>query len=449
MAWRTHRIPLEMFDDLAAGRGAGRAVGLLAQVQYSKHVLLVRQVVESARAAGHEQAALARHGYDLLAEVQEHDRAAVDAVLRHPPVGAWARRTIQMLGDDQTRERAVPGQLASVAVAGAIRAGLDCAAEVPVTDGSVMLPSVGRADLPERERGDRARLRVTGGRADIINGDWSLRLPADLSSDVPGWHGLRGLSADAAGKRLEILIEDLDPWRMPGYINLGGRLSPLEAERWQSALDGAWAVLASQDQEVAAGVAAAIRAFTPLLLPASGSASATSKEAFGSIALSAPSDHWSLAVTLAHETQHAKFSALLEVVPMLQPDDGSRYYAPWRDDPRPLSGLLDGAYAFLAVAGLWRRQAGAPQAGGPDATTAYTEFARWRDAVRLVLGTLAASGRLTGPGRRFVDGMAGTVNGWAAEPVPAHAADVARRLAEEHRARWIRANGRPAKPVVV
>jgi HEXXH motif-containing protein len=440
MEWRTHRIPPQMFDDLAGGGGAGPAVALLAQVQYSKHVLLIRQVVESARTARHEQGALARHGYDLLADAQDRDRAAVDAVLRHPPVGAWARRTIQMLADDRAREQAVPGQLAGIAVAAAIRAGLDCAAEVPVTDGAVMLPSVGRIDLPERARSDRARLNVTGGRAHIVSGDWSLRLPSDLSSDVPGWHGLRGLSADAAGQTLEILIEDLDPWRMPGYANLGRRLSPPEAKRWQSALNGAWAVLASQHSEVAAEVAAAIRVFTPLLLPPSGSASATSKETFGSIALSAPSDHWALALTLAHETQHAKFSALLEVMPMLQPDDGSRYYAPWRDDPRPLSGLLDGAYAFLAVAGLWRRQASA-RSGGPDAT-AYTEFARWRDAVRLVLGTLTASGRLTGPGRRFVDGMARTVDGWTAEPVPAHAAERARRLAEEHRDRWIGANGR-------
>jgi HEXXH motif-containing protein len=447
MELHTHRVPAQMFAHLAAGGGGADAVRLLAQVQYSKHVLLVRQVVQSARAAGHEQAALARHGYDLLAEVQDRDRAAVDAVLRHPSVGAWARSTIQMLGDDQAREQAVPGQLASVAVAGLMRAGLDGGAEVPVTDGAVMLPSVGRIDLPERARSDRVRLKVTGGRADVISGDWGLRLPADLSSDVTGWHGLRSLSADAAGKKLEILIEDLDPWRMPGYANLGGRLSAPEAERWQSALDGAWAVLASQHPEMAAEVAAAIRVFTPLLSPPSGSASATSKETFGSIALSAPSDHWSLALTLAHETQHAKFSALLEVVPMLQPDNGSRYYAPWRDDPRPLSGLLDGAYAFLAVAGLWRQQAG-ERSGGPDARTAYTEFARWRDAVRLVLGTLTASGRLTEPGRRFVDGMARTVDGWAAEPVPAQAAELARRLAEEHRERWIRANGRSAKPVV-
>jgi hypothetical protein len=36
------------------------------------------------------------------------------------------------------------------------------------------------------------------------------------------------------------------------------------------------------------------------------------------------------------------------------PDDGHRYYVPWRDDPRPISGLLQGAYAYLGVTGFWR-----------------------------------------------------------------------------------------------
>jgi len=443
----THRIPPQVFAALAAGGGGGDAVRLLARVQYSKHVLLVRQVVESARAAGHEQAALARHGYDLLAGAQDRDRAAVEAVLRHPPVGAWARHAIQMLRDARTRQQAAPGQLSCVAAAATIRAGLNCSAEVPVTDGAVMLPSLGRIDLPERARNARARLTVAGGRAEIVSGDWHLRLPADLSSDAPEWAGLRGLAVETAGKKLEILIEDLDPWRMPGSGNLRGRLSPAEAERWQSALHGAWTVVASQHQVLAEEVAAAIRVFTPLMSPPAGLVSATSCETFGSVALSAPPDHVSLAVTLAHETQHAKLSALLDVVTMLLPDDGRRYYAPWRDDPRPLAGLLQGAYAFLGVAGFWRRQAGV-QAARPDATTAYTEFARWRDAVRLVVTTLAASGRLTAYGDRFVEGMARTVDAWAAEPVPADAAGRAGEVAREHRARWVRVNGQAAKAAV-
>lgn len=69
-----HRIPDRTFRDLAEGGGGVPAVRQLAAVQYSKHVLLIRQVVESARAVEHEQAAQARHGYGLLAALQNRRR---------------------------------------------------------------------------------------------------------------------------------------------------------------------------------------------------------------------------------------------------------------------------------------------------------------------------------------------------------------------------------------
>ena len=77
-----HRIPDRTFRDLAEGGGGVLAVRQLAAVQYSKHVLLIRQVVESARAVEHEQAAQARHGYGLLAALQNRRRDVVE--LGHP-----------------------------------------------------------------------------------------------------------------------------------------------------------------------------------------------------------------------------------------------------------------------------------------------------------------------------------------------------------------------------
>lgn len=56
---------------------------------------------------------------------------------------------------------------------------------------------------------------------------------------------------------------------------------------------------------------------------------------------------------MAHELQQLKRSALLDVAALTEPDD-RRCYAPWRDDPRPVSGLLQGAYAFLGVSSFRR-----------------------------------------------------------------------------------------------
>jgi uncharacterized protein len=154
--------------------------------------------------------------------------------------------------------------------------------------------------------------------------------------------------------------------------------------------------------------------------------------------MSEPPGSVDVALTLAHETQHIKLSAVLDLIRLLCPDNGSRYYAPWRDDPRPAAGLLQGAYAFLGVTAFWRRQRDVTAALD---SLAEVEFARWRDAVALACETLLVSGQLTEDGQIFVTTMAETLRPWRDEPV----ADEAQRLAdgenERHAARWTAQHG--------
>jgi HEXXH motif-containing protein len=431
-----HRIPQAMFADLAEGGGGPEAARCLVAAQHSKHALLVRQVVESACAVGHEQAAETLRSYDLLATIQEASQEAVDTVLHHPPVGSWARRTIRLLSDIGGRDRAVPAQLAGLAAAAAVRAGATCSIEVPVIAGTVMLPSLGLVSVPSSARAGRVSVEIGAGQAEVTSGRWSVRINGQASDNGTGWQRLRFLSALADDRALRILIEDLDAHRMPESANLAGRLSATEVGHWQSVLSSAWDLLTESHPQVAEDVVVIVRAFTPLRSPVGGQVSATSRETFGTIALSEPRDPCSLAVTMAHEVQHAKLSALLDMAPMTLPDDGSRYYAPWRDDPRPALGLLQGAYAFLGVTAFWRRQQVVE--AGTAANQAHAEFARWRGAVQLVVDTLAASGRLTAAGESFVAGMGRTLRSWACDHVPGDAAAAAARDAADHRSRWDR-----------
>lgn len=55
---------------------------------------------------------------------------------------------------------------------------------------------------------------------------------------------------------------------------------------------------------------------------------------------------------VAHEVQHVKLGALLDLVELIKPDDGSRCYVPWRLDPQPTDGLLQGDSAYLDVSGF-------------------------------------------------------------------------------------------------
>ncbi|MBO3746798.1 HEXXH motif domain-containing protein [Streptosporangiaceae bacterium NEAU-GS5] len=413
-----HQIAAEEFADLAGGGGGAPIVERLATAQYSKHMLLVKGVLDAARRADHPRWGQVRMAYRLLAAIQPNHPEAVAAVLRHPSVGAWTRHTIRTLD--------TPEQLACLAAAAAIRAGFECEVDVPVTSGVVTLPSLGQA----RVAADRATVHCYSGGAEVSAG----RLVVRLGDESPDWDSLRALQSERAGVRLGVLIDDLDPHRMPGSANLGGRLPSDEAHLWGELLDEAWEMLVDDHRRVAEEVAAAITVFTPLNAPPLGVSSATSRETFGCVALSTPPDAHALAVTLAHETQHAKLSALLDIVQLTKPDDGSRHYAPWRDDPRPAGGLLQGAYAYLGVTEFWRRRRHLEK--GEAAIRAGAEFARWRSASYMVSQTLLDSGRLTSPGQVFVSGMADRLAAWQAEPLPAACLNLAKDAADRHRSLW-------------
>src|SRR5262249_139453 len=117
-------------------------IGRLVAAQHSKHQILVRAVAERARNGNRPDDALAIAGHELLARVQAQDQAAAEEGISYPSVGAWAFHT---LWEGQAGPGTQPDQLASVAAAAAIRAGIDAEITVPVVDGIVHLPTLGAA----------------------------------------------------------------------------------------------------------------------------------------------------------------------------------------------------------------------------------------------------------------------------------------------------------------
>ncbi|GAB2867379.1 hypothetical protein GCM10027176_81320 [Actinoallomurus bryophytorum] len=425
---RRHWIPGKVFSALAAGSGGAHAIGHLQAAQYSKRLLLLRGVRDAAREEGPVRARRARQAFALLAEIQNEAPDAVEAVLRHPAVGAWAQETLRGSGDTDG--------LTSLAAAAVVRAGFPRPVEVAVRGGGVVLPSLGRALVPAADAPGTATVRSGPGGGEVTASGVRVRIPADPHRDAPDWEGLRRLEAEYHGMALRVLLDDVDPYRLPGAETAASRPREEELEAWRSMLRRAWRLLVRWHWTTAEEVAAAITVLTPLTPPEQGLRSATSTETFGAIGMSTPPDEHALAVSLAHEAQHAKLGALADVVSLTRPDDGSLYYAPWRDDPRPVTGLLHGVYAHLGVAGYWRRQR--VHERGDAALRAHTEFARWRDASVLAAHTLSASGRLTTEGELFVADMTRTLQGWCREPVPASALNQARTTAERHRERWAR-----------
>lgn len=433
MTIRYHRVRPALFDAIAEGGGGPEAVGVLAAAQYSKHMLLLAGVLDEAEAGAHDQWRLARSGYELLAAAQRHDPGAANVVVRHSSVGAWAIRTLRTLRGGTALPGAEPGMMCAVAAAAAIRAGLSAQIEVPVLNGAVMLPSLGAAAA----NGGRAVVRNAGAAAaDVVSLHRRVRVPSDPHRDGPGWSGLRRIKVGS----LDAILDDIDPFRMPAARHLAPRMGGGRANTWAATFQEAWPLLDRHHPAVAVEIAAAVKVIVPLEVPSHGPVSSSSPETFGAVATSQPPDSCTLAVTLTHELQHLKLSALQDMTTLTSPDDGRRFYAPWRDDPRPIGALLQGAYAFLGVSGFWRRQRLHEQ-GGAARIRAHAEYARWRAATTLITGMLASSDSLTRPGMEFVQGMTRTLKTWMAEPVPEKARALAQQQDKQHRDRWQYAHG--------
>jgi HEXXH motif-containing protein len=416
-----HGIPQEQFIELARGGGGIEAIETLVAAQHSRHLILLRGVLQVACSGGRPEDQLAVAGYHLLAKVQERDPGAAATVIRYPSVGAWALHTLRGTG---TIPGTGPGGLAAVAAAAAIRAKIPAEIEVPVTNGKVFLPSLGAADADGSSialvRTNPAEIRSAHARV-------------AMASDSPRWHEQRSIRAGS----LSVLVDDLDPFRMPADDGEPtGRLTQPEVTELADMLQDAWEVL---DPASAADIAALVTVIVPYQAPDSGYVSTSSPESFGAIAMSRQFDRYMCAETLIHEAQHLKLCAVLDLVRLTLPDDGQRYYAPWRDDPRPASALLQGAYAFLGVSGFWRRQRHAV-ADPVIRARAEAEFARWRHGSAMAVRTLLDSGQLTPAGHDFVREMERVLQGWLDEPVSTEALAAAEHKAGLHRERWRTAN---------
>ncbi|GAA1293084.1 HEXXH motif domain-containing protein [Planotetraspora silvatica] len=416
MELRPHRLPTDVLDRLAAGGGGAEAAEHLTAVQYSRHLLLIRGILDQA-VRGSESA---HRAYDLLADLAKQAPDAVAQVIRYPAVGAWARQTLSRLLR-RSPDPVEPAQLGAIAAVAAIRAGVSACVEVPSSGGGIMLPSIGRLSL-ETDGTQLVKLRVdASGAIDL----------GESRTDLTQLHRLA-----SADKAIDLVVDDLDPYRWVPADVIDGRLSADELRTWESCLDTAWRMLDEHHWTIAGELRSIVSVLTPIKGPERGQNSASARDTFGTIALSTPPDGRWLACTFAHEIQHAKLGAILDVVDLTLPD-AREYYAPWRPDPRPLSGLLQGAYAYLGVAGFWRRQRLVD-----DDEWSHVEFAHWRASAFEVTETLLGSGRLTPEGDRFVSGMRRTLSAWMDEPVPAAAQVTAHHEAAGHRKAWNARNGR-------
>ena len=432
----SHRLPETAFTALAAGRGDPAVIRLLRGAQQSKHTMLLHAIAEAAGdgdPADREIAAF-RAGYELLTRIQAADPGTCAWLLGLPHLGGWAHDGLIRLDQGTAPDFAY---LACAAAAAAVRAGVPFELDAPVREGQVLLPGLGR--LAADGEGAWVRLRYDGKQLAAGDGVVASRLVLgpDYGSGqpVPRWRGTPAVRVLTDGLAWDVQLVTDDPYLDRYTLPMSAGLSDHELRRWRQLVQAAWEVLVSHHRWAAEPIATGASVIVPLTAQSDTDLiSATSPAAFGAVATSWPPDPVTMAETLVHEFQHVKLCGLLDMVPLAEPG-AEKVYAPWRQDPRPAGGLLQGIYAHLAIVRFWQSQRQA-ETGPDNILRAHVQFARWRAAIEGAVDTLLRTGCLTPEGVRFTGQLRDQERALADEPVPGSALQIAGEVALDHRLTW-------------
>jgi HEXXH motif-containing protein len=421
-----HRVPKDLIEQVFAGPVDAAAMAALRDGQHSRRLLLLLEFLREAASASAPEVQDARR---VLVDAEKRAPDAVRDILLYPSVGTWLVRVIRkirVIVDDDVPVRVDMGYLGSIAIAAAVRSGIDASATVPVWGGRISLPTIGQYDVG----GDSPRLVRLWTKDSTVYLDagderW-IRL--DEARSVP----LRTHDSAAHGHRMRWTVDEIDPYREFGGMAAPARLTPGDFASWGRMLDEAWTILAEEHADYVPEVTAA----APVIVPAAragGFVGASSAAAFGAVRAAMPDTAAAMAETLLHEIQHSKLNALLDLVPLRQPGVDRFCYAPWRRDPRPLSGLLHGIYAFVGVTEYWYRRY--VSQGATDRVAAF-HFVHHGRQVREAMSQPRVAVELTAAGARFLEIAAARLAACDEAAAPGDLRELITLLCAENRVSW-------------
>jgi HEXXH motif-containing protein len=433
---QTHQLPEEAFAALANGASDPAVVQHLSVVQQSKNMMLLYDIATETGNIdpGFPEIVALRAGYKLLAKVQQARPDVLAWFFGLPQIGAWLHDCFY------GKNRELPpdlGYLAAAAAAAAIRAGVRFELDVPARDGRVLFPGLGYfhgfdQNSWVRLRGDGERLTV----GTLTEAPCSALVPdADSGESVPHWRGTHVVRTVSDGRTWTVLLETADHCLNRFSLPMSATSTAGDFASWQKCLQSAWEILVRHHGWAADSIAAGVSVIVPLTAPGDvGLDSATTPAAFGAIATSLPPTPVIMAEILVHEFEHLMLSGLQDMVPLME-HCAERVYAPWRPDPRPVSGLLQGVYAHLGIARFWGAQR-CVETEPDKILRAEVMFERWRSTIEPAADTLLGMGCLTPVGTRFVTMLRFEGQRLASETVPADARAIARDVALDHRLTW-------------
>ncbi|MGQ4384798.1 aKG-HExxH-type peptide beta-hydroxylase [Streptomyces sp. SAS_270] len=382
----------------------------------------------------------------LLGAVHRTQPAAVEGVLSDPAVGAWTFPLLRhLLGATTVTSDAPQGDraalLGALAAATAVRARMRCSLRIPAHRGRLWLPSLGLVGTVARGEWPVVSLECGPSGALVFGDTGSVRLPDDLSRPADGWSPLWRIDTPepGVGGPVGAALDHLSPYRDFRSRRDPDPLPAAALRDWQELVRATYELLHQEHPVVHRMVTGSVRSLVPvegpsLLRPVSASA----PDAQGCVTVSRASDAPAFAATLIHEARHQLLTALADLVPLIvSPQDGPQatYFAPWREDPRPLRGLLYGAHAFAGVTSFWRERRRVEPGDRAD-----FEFAFHRWQLQAALATLRNATGLTVAGGHVVSALAQSAREWWVDPVSGPSFRLAALCQRDVWATWRAAN---------
>ncbi|MEU6159605.1 HEXXH motif-containing putative peptide modification protein [Streptomyces sp. NPDC047130] len=410
-------VPGHVIDRLARTESDEETLDLLVHGQHTRRLLLLRLLHDTvtADAPPGDRSRFLDH-WSLLEAAEGQGpagRETVRSTVQHPLTGPWIR---QALADLRAGRPADVDRLGAMAVAAGLRAGLTFTTRLHAGGEGLHLPTLGaltceRGAVEARSDGTVLRLRPEGSAAEVTvcpqpaHGAWAAH---------SHWRSVVALPPLAPGHP-SVPLDDQGPYRHAGKQDAAPHPAPptppddTGRKRWYEVWTAETAELLDLGHPMRLReTARLLRSVVPLLPPRdagpAGYCSGTRRGAFGAVYSSVPPTTAGLASMLVHELQHAKLSALADLVPLHHAGPEPLHFAPWRPDPRPFDGLWQGIYSHLALA-FWWRHCALVTPDGPAREHAWAEYARCREQTGAVLPDLVGSEQLTYEGRRLADGM--------------------------------------------
>ena len=442
-----HRLPLRTLTAVATGETAASDVALLTAARRSRLLLALVGAYELPPALDRlpddwphtgTPPTLPRTAWKLLCDIQRAHPAAVEAVLSDPTVSGWALRLLRRLSHDTgSAGQDAPlwadfAMIGSLSAAAAIRSGTRCSLRVPARRGRLWLPSLGVTGRVARSEWAVVGVERTT-RGTVVFGDsGSIRLPREPSRPSEGWKPLPRV--DPAGGTDGVALDHLSPYRDFHALRDPAHLSAKTLSRWRQLVTQATALLREDHPPSHHLVCATVRCLVPVDAPSPERAvSATVPEAYGMVVMSLPSDTSTTAATLVHESYHQLLAAADDVTPLLAPrrtGPEPLHFAPWREDPRPLRGLLYGTHATAGMTAFWHRR----RSTEGDRADFEFSFHRWQ--LRISLAALHSAVGLTPAGGQLVSALTGQAADWWPEQVAKVPDELAARCCADLAATW-------------